>query len=229
MAWQYENGSEATIAGIQNWQGAWALTTAYKIGDGVENDGTSYVCTAEHTSDADKEPGTGADWADYWDLLAQGASGGSDADAIHDNVASEISAISEKETPVNADLLVVEDSADSNNKKKVQIGNLPASGAGEANTASNVGTDGVGVYKQKTALDLEFKNIAPASNKITVTANGDDIDIDITEANLTLSNIGGAVTDSQVPNDITLTNITQITNRSHTNLADIGSNTHAHT
>lgn len=53
---------------------------------------------------------------------------GADGTAIHDNVASEISAITEKTTPVSADLLVIEDSADSNSKKRVQIGNLPSSG-----------------------------------------------------------------------------------------------------
>jgi hypothetical protein len=36
-----------------------------------------------------------------------------------------------------------------------------------------------------------------------------------------------ALADSDIPNDITLTNITQITNRSHTNLSDIGTLTHA--
>jgi hypothetical protein len=37
----------------------------------------------------------------------------------------------------------------------------------------------------------------------------------------------GSLADSDIPNDITLTNITQITNRSHTNLTDVGSLTHA--
>ena len=54
--------------------------------------------------------------------------GGADADAIHDNVAGEIAAITEKTVPVGTDLLIIEDSADSNNKKKVQIGNLPGGG-----------------------------------------------------------------------------------------------------
>lgn len=53
------------------------------------------------------------------------AAGGSDSDAIHDNVASEISAVTEKTTLVAADLLLIEDSADSNAKKRVQITNLP--------------------------------------------------------------------------------------------------------
>lgn len=65
-----------------------------------------------------------------WDE-AEGAGGaGSDTTAIHDNVAGEINAVSEKVTPVDADLLIIEDSADSNNKKKIQIGNLPTGAAG---------------------------------------------------------------------------------------------------
>lgn len=51
-----------------------------------------------------------------------------DADAIHDNVSGEISAIAEKVTPVSGDLLLIEDSAASNAKKKIQIGNLPSGG-----------------------------------------------------------------------------------------------------
>ena len=63
---------------------------------------------------------------------ASAVAGGTDADAIHDNVAGEISAITEKTSPVSADLLIIEDSADSNNKKRVQVGNLPGGGGGAA-------------------------------------------------------------------------------------------------
>lgn len=45
--------------------------------------------------------------------------------AIHDNVAGEIVAITEKGTPVGGDWLLIEDSADSNNKKRIQVTNLP--------------------------------------------------------------------------------------------------------
>lgn len=55
---------------------------------------------------------------------------GTDVGAIHVDVAGEIAGIAEKLTPVDADLLVVEDSADSNAKARVQIGNLPDAGAG---------------------------------------------------------------------------------------------------
>jgi microcompartment protein CcmK/EutM len=55
---------------------------------------------------------------------------GTDENAIHDNVASEISALTEKTELVDADLVIIEDSADSYNKKKVQVVNLPGSGGG---------------------------------------------------------------------------------------------------
>jgi len=59
---------------------------------------------------------------------------GVDTTAIHKTTAGEISAMTEKAAPVSADLVVIEDSADSNNKKKVQVGNLPT-------TAANFGKD----------------------------------------------------------------------------------------
>lgn len=54
-------------------------------------------------------------------------------------------------------------------------------GGGEANTASNVGVGGVGVFKQKTGVDLEFRNINAGSSKITVTldAGNNEIDLDV--------------------------------------------------
>ena len=62
-------------------------------------------------------------------------------------------------------------------------------GAGETNTASNVGTDGIGVFHQKAGVQLQFKHIAPASSKVTVVATGQDIDLDVAEANLDHDNI----------------------------------------
>lgn len=52
-------------------------------------------------------------------------------------------------------------------------------GAGETNTATNVGTDGLGVFYQKTGVNLEFKHVAPGSNRVTVSASGQDIDVDV--------------------------------------------------
>src|SRR5215831_2200228 len=77
----------------------------------------------------------------------------------------------------------------------------PGSSVGESNTASNQGVGGVGLFNAKVGVDLQFKNINAASTKITVTNDtvNKEVDIDVNQANLSLSSIGGAVTDSQTP------------------------------
>ena len=67
-----------------------------------------------------------ADKAGVVQTLEGGA--GSDATAIHDNVAGEIAAVSLKGTPVGADFLLIEDSAAGNAKKHVLISSLPGGG-----------------------------------------------------------------------------------------------------
>lgn len=62
--------------------------------------------------------------------LSTAGGSGTDENAIHDNVAGEIDAVTEKATPVSADLLIIEDSEAGNAKKKVQVGNLPGGGGG---------------------------------------------------------------------------------------------------
>jgi len=64
--------------------------------------------------------------------------GTSDPDAIHDNVSGEISALTEKATPASADLIIIEDSASSNVKKKVQVGNLPGGSSSPLTTKGDV-------------------------------------------------------------------------------------------
>lgn len=54
---------------------------------------------------------------------------------------------------------------------------------GETNTASNQGFSGVGPYLQKSGVDLQFKNMNPASSKITIVNNGGNqtVDFDVAE------------------------------------------------
>ena len=83
--------------------------------------------TFKVTSAEPNAPGTDAITFGVW--TAPGGSG-SDADAIHDNVAGEIDAISEKLAPVAADLIIGEDSDSGFAKVKMQVGNLPGGGGG---------------------------------------------------------------------------------------------------
>lgn len=65
---------------------------------------------------------------------------------------------------------------------------VPAA-AGDVSGATNVGTNGVGVFAQKNGTDLEFQKLNAGSSKITVTQNATDstIDIDVDTANLGLT------------------------------------------
>lgn len=64
-------------------------------------------------------------------------------------------------------------------------------GGGEANTSSSVG--GTSLVKTKVGVDLPFKGLTATSTKIALTSNTNDIGIDVTEANLTLQNLGGTL------------------------------------
>lgn len=75
--------------------------------------------------------------------------GGADPAAIHDNISGEIAALTEKVSPVSADLVIIEDSGDSNTKKKVQLGNLPGGGSGDMAAATY---DPAGIEEQVVGL-----------------------------------------------------------------------------
>ena len=69
----------------------------------------------------------------------------------------------------------------------VSLASTPTTG--EANTASNLGT-GVGLYKQKQLVDLQFKSLKAGTN-VSVVDNGDDVTLDtktlVAGSNVTLT------------------------------------------
>jgi hypothetical protein len=71
----------------------------------------------------------------------------------------------------------------------------PGSSGGEANTASNVGAGGLGFFKQKAGVDLQFRNLNVSSARINIglDAANNEIDIDVVEANFNLANLGGTL------------------------------------
>jgi len=73
-------------------------------------------------------------------------------------------------------------------------------------------------------------NTSARHSAVTVSGSYDYITLsgqDIVRGQIDLAtDVTGVLPDANVADDITLTNITQITNRSHTNLSDIGTNTH---
>jgi hypothetical protein len=76
---------------------------------------------------------------------------------------------------------------------KVLTKNVTFSGGSSSATASNVGLFGVGFFVAKVGNDLHFKNLAPASSKLTIVDNvpNSDVDIDIVENQININNLGG--------------------------------------
>lgn len=96
-------------------------------------------------------------------------------------------------------------------------------------TTTNL-TEGTNQYFTNERVDDRMNGaLLVGSTKLTKNYNdgANTLTLDVNESKVTLSNLNGSVTDAQVPNTITLDNITQITTRSHTSLSDIGTNTHA--
>lgn len=94
----------------------------------------------------------------------------------------------------------------------------------EINTGSNVWSGGIGIFKQKTLSNLEFKNINAGSSKVTIVNDwpNSEIDIDIVEANITLTKsqvgLGNVDNTSDTTKDAAVSVLTNKTITSTTNV-----------
>lgn len=174
IAWKSDgSGLEVVYGGEQgppgvDWKGAWSDSTTYAVDDAVTHDGASYICILAHTN---QEPPN----ATYWDILA---SAGVDNDAIHDDEAGEIAAITEKTTIHDNDLVLLEDSEASNAKKKAKTSNVHAS----ALHKTTVGE--IAALSEKTSLhnddlflieDSEASNVKKKVKKSNVGGGGSSL------------------------------------------------------
>jgi hypothetical protein len=91
-----------------------------------------------------------------------------------------------------------------------------ASGAGEANDGVNVGTLGVGVYEGKEAATLQFRNIAPGSDKVTVALDANhNIKVDLDPSKMNIGDLTGSINVARVSGLATVA-----TSGSYTDLSD---------
>jgi hypothetical protein len=112
------------------------------------------------------------DWIEQVRLKAAGVH--TDADALHDNAAGEINALTAKATPVSNDLLVIEDSADSYNKKKVTVGSLPTGSGSDADAIHDNVSGEIAAIPEKSSpvsgdlLIIEDSEASNAKKKVQV-------------------------------------------------------------
>lgn len=110
------------------------------------------------------------------------AAAGTDTSAVHVDVAGEIAGITQKASPISADKLLIEDSADSDNKKYIEIGDLPGGGGSAtdyiliqdrktANTDGGTFTSGADRTRDlNTIADDTTGAVSIGSNQITLPA-----------------------------------------------------------
>ena len=118
-------------------------------------------------------------------------------EAIHPDISSQISGITSKGTPTNSDYLIIEDAADSNNKKSITIGSLPSGGgSGQTIYDAIVAPSGGDYTSVKSAVDAGHQAIFVRSGNYseaaTISLPSTGIVID-GEENSIISLSGGAI------------------------------------
>jgi len=123
-----------------------------------------------------------------------GGAGGADPNAIHDNVAGEITAIAQKATPVGADRLVIESTADGGAKRSILLSSIASTGLGfttstnpttnAAVTTSNIDNfDGVVITLTTTGNSQTLQNPTDTTTGKNFVVMNNDTSTDTIEVN----------------------------------------------
>ena len=138
---------------------------------------------------------------------------GADTTAIHDNVSGEIAAITDKPIATTSDLLVIEDAAAGNAKKRISIGNLPAaSPASHASSHENGGGDEISVAGLSGVLaDNQHQLFTSAKTSNYTAASKEFVRYDISGPTFILKMPSAPSTDDRVGIKNVTTDISAIT------------------
>lgn len=98
---------------------------------------------------------------DAWnDLAFPTGFTGTDSAAVHLTVGGEIAGITEKVTPADADKILIEDSADDDKKKYIQIGSLPG---GSGSYTDEQAQDAIGtILADSSTIDFTYNDATPS-------------------------------------------------------------------
>ena len=101
---------------------------------------------------------------------------------------TQTSSLTEEASPAALDWILGEDAA--GNLRKYDVGNLPLGAGGEVNTASNIGTQGFGVYDGKVGAELQFRHVESLTTGtlvVTFDAGANEIGFTVVDSGLVLA------------------------------------------